>query len=72
MRAANRDYAQGELVYYKRETDNVWSGPAKVIFQDGKVIGLRTTTGYIRVSANRIWPAGQTLSQRLREEEKHK
>ena len=69
MRAANRDYSPGELVYYRREKDNKWLGPAKVIFQDGKVIGVRATTGYIRVSANRIWPAGETLSQRLRDEE---
>ena len=69
MRAANRDYAPGELVYYRREKDDKWLGPAKVIFQDGKVIGVRATTGYIRVSANRIWPAGETLSQRLRDEE---
>ena len=69
MRAANRDYSPGELVYYRREKDDKWLGPAKVIFQDGKVIGVRATTGYIRVSANRIWPAGETLSQRLRDEE---
>ena len=69
MRAANRDYNQGELVYYKRDKDDKWLGPAKVIFQDGRVIGIRTTTGYVRVSANRIWPAGETLSQRLRDEE---
>ena len=69
MRAANRDYAPGELVYYRREKDDKWLGPAKVIFQDGKVIGVRATTGYIRVSANRIWPAGETLSQRLKDEE---
>ena len=69
MRAANRDYTQGELVYYKRDKDDKWLGPAKVIFQDGRVIGIRTTTGYVRVSANRIWPAGETLSQRLKDEE---
>ncbi len=38
MRAANRDYNQGELVYYKRDKDDKWLGPAKVIFQDGRVI----------------------------------
>ena len=69
MRSANRDYKQGDLVYYKREKDDKWLGPAKVIFQDNKVIGIRNASGYVRVSANRIWPAGQTLSQRLREEE---
>ena len=69
MRSANRDYKQGDLVYYRRDKDGKWLGPAKVIFQDNKVIGIRTASGYVRVSANRIWPAGQTLSQRLREEE---
>ena len=63
MRAANRDYNPGDLVYYKRDKDDKWLGPAKVIFQDGKVIGIRTSTGYVRVSANRLWPAGETLSQ---------
>ena len=69
MRAVNRDYKQGELVYYKREKDDKWLGPAKVIFQDGKVIGIRTSSSYVRVSANRLWPAGQTLSERLKDEE---
>ena len=69
MRAANHDYKSGDLVYYKRDKDDKWLGPAKVIFQDSKVIGIRTTTGYVRVSANRLWPAGETLSQRLRDEE---
>ena len=69
MRSANRDYKQGDLVYYRRDKDDKWLGPAKVIFQDNKVIGIRNASGYVRVSANRIWPAGQTLSQRLREEE---
>ena len=69
MRAANHDYKPGDLVYYKREKDDKWLGPAKVIFQDSKVIGIRTTTGYVRVSANRLWPAGETLSQRLKDEE---
>ena len=69
MRSVNRDYNPGDLVYYKRDKDDKWLGPAKVIFQDSKVIGIRTTTGYVRVSANRLWPAGQTLSERLRDED---
>ena len=69
MRAVNRDYNPGDLVYYKRDKDDKWLGPAKVIFQDSKVIGIRTSSGYVRVSANRLWPAGQTLSERLRDEE---
>ena len=69
MRAVNRDYKPGELVYYRRDKDDKWLGPAKVIFQDGKVIGIRTSSSYVRVSANRLWPAGQTLSERLKDEE---
>ena len=69
MRAVNRDYNPGDLVYYRRDKDDKWLGPAKVIFQDNKVIGIRTSSGYVRVSANRLWPAGQTLSERLRDEE---
>ncbi len=69
MRAVNRDYHPGDLVYYRRDKDDKWLGPAKVIFQDNKVIGIRTSSGYVRVSANRLWPAGQTLSERLKDEE---
>ena len=34
----NTFYENGDRVYYKRERDDRWRGPAKVIFQDGKII----------------------------------
>ena len=52
----------GERVYYKGEAQNRWLGPAKVIFQDGKVIFVRhgATCMFVRVSPNQLTVAGMT------------
>ena len=60
IRASERKYSPGDRVYYKRETQERWLGPAKVIFQDGKVIFVRHGATFVRVSSNRLLPAGQT------------
>ena len=62
-------YDHGDVVYYKRECDDKWIGPAKVVFQDGKVIFVRHGAYFVRVSANRLIKAGEELSKRVNAKE---
>lgn len=54
VRAAERIYSPGDQVYYKRESHDRWLGPARVVFQDGKVVFLRHGSTFVRVSPNRL------------------
>ena len=54
MRASEEKYFPGDEVYYKRENNELWLGPGKVIFQDGKVVFIRHGAAYIRASVNKI------------------
>ena len=49
----------GEIVYYKRDSCDRWIGPAKVIFQDGKVVFIRHGAVWVKVSPNRIVKSGR-------------
>src|SRR6201990_1293693 len=52
----------GEEVYYKREVDNNWRGPAKVIGRDGKVVIVKhggTLREIARVHITRLAGCGQ-------------
>ena len=62
-------YQNGDIVYYKRDNEETWRGPAKVAFQDGKVIFIRHGGYAVRVSANRLVKAGIELEKRIREED---
>jgi hypothetical protein len=62
-------YQNGDIVYYKRDNEEEWRGPAKVVFQDGKVIFIRHGGYAVRVSVNRIVKAGEELEKRIREEQ---
>jgi transposase InsO family protein len=53
IRASEGMFSPGEEVYYKRENDK-WLGPAKVMFQDGKVVFLRHGGAFIRVAPHRV------------------
>ena len=48
----------GERVYYKRDRCDTWLGPARVIFQDGKIVFIRHGGFWIKVSINRVVKAG--------------
>ena len=61
IRASEERYENGDILYYKRENQSRWLGPAKVVFQDGKIIFVRHSGTYVRVSANQIIKAGQTF-----------
>jgi hypothetical protein len=58
IRASEQVFNPGDRVYYKRESQERWLGPAKVIFQDGKVVFVRHGGTYVRVSPNRLLSAG--------------
>ena len=58
VRAAEHTYKSGDSVYYKRDANNRWLGPGKVVFQDGKVVFVRHGSTFVRVSPNRLSPAG--------------
>ena len=63
IRTSNEIYSHGDIVYFKKENDSKWQGPAKVVFADGKVIFLRNGGQLIRVSANRLVKAGKELAK---------
>ncbi len=69
IRVADQLYEHGDIVYFKKEGEDTWRGPAKVVFQDSKVIFLRMGSVYYRVSANRITKAGAGLANEIRARE---
>ena len=54
VRVAEEIFENGDTVYYKREGKERWMRPAKVVFQDGKVIFVRHGGIFVRVSPNRL------------------
>lgn len=54
IRASETIYNPGDKVYYKRDLNNRWLGPAKVIFQDGKVVFVRHGATFVRVAPNQL------------------
>ena len=57
IRASETFFQPGDRDYYKREGQEKWLRPGKVVFQDGKVIFVRHGSVFVRVSANRLVPA---------------
>ena len=64
MRPNTEVFDNGDIVYYKRERDDRWLGPGKVVFQDGKVIFVRHGSQFVRVSTCRIQKAGCELAKK--------
>ena len=64
MRPNTEVFDNGDIVYYKRERDDRWLGPGKVVFQDGKVIFVRHGSQFVRVSHCRIQKAGCELAKK--------
>ncbi len=69
VRCSAELYSNGEIVYYKRDNDSTWQGPAKVVFSDGKIIFLRNGGQLVRVSANRLVKVGSELASQIRRED---
>ena len=61
MRASEEKYFPGDEVYYKRENSELWLGPGKVVFQDGKVVFIRHGHVYVRASVNKIVRRGAEM-----------
>ena len=55
-------YEQGDEVYYHR--GNQWRGPARVMFQDGKIVWVRDGSQYARCSVNRIVSRSLTFKEK--------
>ena len=56
-------FQQGDNVYFKRELEEFWRGPARVVYQDGKVLSLvQNGVGY-KASVNRVLKVGQEFNK---------
>ena len=64
IRANTTKFSMGDKVFYKRDGNNKWKGPGKVIGQDGKIVFVRQGNVYVRVSTNRLVKAGKEFEQR--------
>ncbi|XP_077974967.1 uncharacterized protein LOC144430759 [Styela clava] len=60
-RQTRDEFFTGEEVYYKREDQKRWKGPAKVIGQDGPVIFIRHGGQLIRAHSCRVQHANRYL-----------
>ena len=70
IRTASTVYDNGDWVYYRRDSEDRWYGPGKVVFQDNKVIFVRHGSTYVRVSANRLMKAKPELVQKIELQQK--
>ena len=55
-----------DKVYFKRNDDIKWKGPAKVLANEGKVVCLRYGSQFIRVSSCRICKMGESGVRTIR------
>ena len=70
VRTNNEIYHNGDSIYFKRAGLSGWHN-GKVVFQDGKVIFIRSGTFFYRCSANRIIKAGKELAAKQAQEENY-
>ena len=61
VRTVSEDLDQGDIVFYRRDRDGEWKGPAKVIFQDNKVVFIRHGGSVVKVSINRVVKRGMEV-----------
>ena len=66
IRTSDTVYQYGDTVYYKRENEDRWKGPATVMFQDGKIIYVRHGGYGVKVSANRLIKAKKELVEKIK------
>ena len=69
MRTAQHVYNPGDYVYYRRQIDDRWLGPGKVVYQDGKVICVRHGKYFGQIHANRLHPVKPELAAKIKTEE---
>ena len=61
----NIRYLSGENVFYKREDENKWRGPGKVIGQDGSKVLIKIPTGLLSVHTCRVILTSDAEKKRL-------
>ena len=57
IRSSEVVYERGDRVFYKRDNNLMWLGPAKVVFQERKMVLLDHGGYYVKVSPNRLTKA---------------
>ena len=65
----NTKYFSGDEVFYKRDDDNRWKGPGRVIGQDGSKVLIKIPTGLISVHTCRVALTSASEIDRLRADE---
>ena len=56
-------FHRNDVVYFKRENEEFWRGPARVVYQDGKVLSIvQNGVGY-KASVNRVLKVGQEFNK---------
>jgi len=63
IRASEAIYKKDDFVFYKREGKQQWLGPARVIFQERKVVLVDHGGFYIKVSPNRLTKVSSQYAQ---------
>ena len=69
IRTFHHTYEHGDYVYYKRDRQDTWEGPARVVFQDNKVILVRHGGFFYKVSANRLLPAQTDTVEKIQNDQ---
>ena len=54
IRVSNEQYKKGDEVFYKKDSNPRWLGPAKVLAQDGKLVFVRHGSQLMRIAPNRL------------------
>ena len=67
-RQSRQFFEIGEKVFFKRDSDRKWKGPAKVVGQDGAVVFLRQGYQILKVHCCRVQPVKRT-NESVRETE---
>ena len=63
VRVAEESFQLGDKIFYKRNYDNRWRGPAKVIGQDGKIVYVGHGDQLVRVSTCRLVKIGKEFHE---------
>ena len=54
IRISNETYEKGDEIFYKKDGNSRWLGPAKVLAQDGKLVFVRHGNQLMRIAPNRL------------------
>ena len=54
IRCKGEDWGAGDIVYYKRNKDGRWKGPAKVLARNGQILHLGHGNTTIKTHESRV------------------